>query len=205
MLEDHVGLRGLRLKRYKTRARQASSVKVAGLEIARVCASQRNVSLRMESLTTSFSTFSPSLSPSLSLSSPRIPVTAHVKQDTNISSRASNLLLLLLPLPPKDESTCRMRRGASSVIKTLLSLYALCVAREMHLLTEERNRERIGGEKEDAKSLRFERFERRRGRGRGDAHLDLSAGRLCNYFSVPVYCTRGQDRVPVLSAPFRLP
>lgn len=42
-------------------------------------------------------------------------------------------------------------------------------------------------------------------RGRGDAHLDLSAGRLCNYFSVPVYCTRGQDRVPVLSAPFRLP
>lgn len=35
---------------------------------------------------------------------------------------------------------------------------------------------------------RREEQEEKKGRDRG-AYLDLSAGRLCNYFSVPVYCT----------------
>lgn len=97
--------------------------KSGSLEIARVCASQRNVSLRMESLTTSFSTFSLSLSPLLSSSS---PCTRYRPRQ----ARHQHLVARLQPSrspspPPKDESTCRMRRGASSVIKTLLSLYAL--------------------------------------------------------------------------------
>lgn len=157
--------------------------------------SQRNVSLRMESLTTSFST---SLSLLLSLYPPRIPVTAH---ETPTSRRAPPQQP---SRPPKDESTCRMRRGASSsVIKTLLSLYAPRSKKR----ASQRRRAREGEKKSEGREgiQTLPAIRARRGEKGRDVHLDLSAGRLCNYFPVPVYCTRGQDRVPVLSAPFRLP
>lgn len=89
----------LRLKRYKTRARQASSVKVARSRSREFAPANGTFPYEWNHLQR---VSQPSLFLSLlySLHPPRVPVTAHVKRDTNISSRASNLLAPP-PLPRK--------------------------------------------------------------------------------------------------------
>lgn len=89
----------LRLKRYKTRARQASSVKVARSRSREFAPANGTFPYEWNHLQR---VSQPSLFLSLlySFHPPRVPVTAHVKRDTNISSRASNLLAPP-PLPRK--------------------------------------------------------------------------------------------------------